>query len=490
MATARSQFKIKQWDGFGGNFIDSDYLAASYGTSKPHVFQDTLGKLFTSSDRFSGKPLLGMTLAKGKVKEIDDEIYRWKMQGSEHKPLVSMGNLDPSNLTPGIGRTTFRIKLDDEFVAAPEVLMGEDPDYALQIVEGPYHDGTGYIYVVRLQTDDNSKFLPVNLLEEGREFNKVWTTVQSEFNEEFGGQYYTSSFMLESQVSAFAQKFTMTDKAMRQEGRISVDFKYTDPKTGKAKKVEKFLPLAEAKMHDELYCSMEAQMWYGERSTYQGQANNYWKKTGPGMRQILKDGHVEYYSGALTEQKLLDYLMDIFFARVEEGNRKVTVMTGTGGALMFHEMLAASSRAFLQVDTNFTSKLTENPRHLSYGAQFTHYQGPEGIEVTVIKNPLYDSTRYCKRMHPDYKNRPIDSYRMTFLDFGNDGNGESNVQFLRVKDTYRYGYNPGTVGPMGPVKGAAVNNLKAGCTWFTEGTGGIWMKDPTRGGELILDFED
>lgn len=207
------------------------------------------------------------------------------------------------------------------------------------------------------------------------------------------------------------------------------------------------------------------------------------------MRQILRDGHIEYYSGALTEQRLVDYLMDIFWSRVDEGDRKVTVMTGTGGSIMFHDMLAASSRAFLTVDNNFISKVSENPRHLSYGAQFTHYQGPEGIEVTLIKNPLYDSTRYCKRMHPDYPGRPIDSWRMTFLDFGMS-EGMDNIQFLKVKDTFRYGYRPGTVGPMGPVKGGAVNSLEASCTWFTEGTAGIWMKDPTRGGELILDFED
>lgn len=488
MATARSQFKIKQWEGFGGNFVDSQYLAASYDTSKPHVFENTLTKIFTSSDRFTGKPLMGMTAAKGKVKEIDNEIYRWYLQGAEEKCARIIENIETSN-TPGIGRTMFRIKLDLDYFMSPDVLFGEDPDYALQIVEGPIQDGTGYIYTVRLQTDDNSKFFPTQYLEPGREFSKVWTSVQSELNSEFGTQQYPSSFQLESQVGAFAQKFELSDKALREQGRISVDFGYTDPMSGKFSKVTKFLPMAEAKMHNELYQSMEAQMWYGERSTYEGNVGHYWKKTGPGLRQILRDGHIEYYNGQLTEQRLIDYLMDIFFSRVDEGNRKVTVMTGTGGSIMFHDMLAASSRAFLQVDTNWTKMISENPRHLSYGAQFTHYQGPEGIEVTLIKNPLYDSTRYQKRMHPEYTNRPIDSWRMTFLDFG-QVDMEDNIQMLKVKDTYRYGYNPGTVGPNGPVKGGEVNSLYAGCTWFTEGTAGIWMKDPSLGGELIFDFED
>lgn len=489
MATARSQFTIKQWEGFGGNFVDSDYLSASYDTAKPYVFENTLAKVFTSSDRFTGKTLLGMTAAKGKVKEIDNETYRWYVQGVEEKSLRSVENLETNNPTPGIGRTTFRVKLDEEWVMSPDVLMGEDPDYALQIVDGPIQDGSGYIYLVRLQTDDNTKYFPTYLMNEGREFSKVWTSTQSEFNEEFGTMQFGSSFMLESQLGFFAQKLTVTDKALRDQGRISCEFGYTDPKTGKMSKVTKFMPMAEAKMWDELYMGMEAQLTYGERSTYQGNGQHYWKKTGPGIRQILKDGHVQYLNGPMTEQFLIDYLMDIFFSRVDEQNRKVVFMTGTGGSIMFHDMLAAQSRSFLQIDTNWTSKLTENPRHLSYGAQFTHYQGPEGIEVTLVKNPLYDSTKYCKRMHPDYPDRPIDSWRMTVLDFGMSG-GEDNIQMLKQKDTFRYGYQPGTVGPNGPIQGGPVNSLKAGCTWFCEGSAGIWMKDPTRGGEIIFDFED
>lgn len=46
-----------------------------------------------------------------------------------------------------------------------------------------------------------------------------------------------------------------------------------------------------------------------------------------------------------------------------------------------------------------------------------------------------------------------------------------------------------TVGPMGPVKGGQAGALVAGYDMFVEGTGGIWMVDVTRGGEIIADFE-
>jgi hypothetical protein len=490
MATTRSQFIIKHYDGFGGNFLDSQYLGASYETGKPYVFENTLKKIFSSTSRFfTGKPLLGMTGAKPYgTKEIDTEIFRWKLQGAEDQSAIVVENVEAGNSVPGINLTTFKIKLNLDYFANPDVLMGEDNDFPLEIVDGPFVDGAGFVYTVRLQTDDPSIFFPSYLLEQGREFSKVWTSVASEYNERFGTQQYPNSFMLESQVGAFGQKVTVTDKALRDQGRIAVEFMYTNPRTNKEEKISKFLPMAEAKMHDELYMSMEAQMWFGKKSHKQGH-KGYWIKTGPGLREQLRDGWVETYNSVLTTERLKNYLMSIFFSRVDEQNRKVVAMTGTLGALMFHDMLASESSSFLTVDTNWIQKLSENPRHLSYGAQFTHYQGPEGIEVTLMKNPMYDSRKYSKRNHPLYPEFPIDSMRFTFLDFGTTG-GENNIQMLKVKDTYRWGYTVGTVGPMGPVKGGQAGALIAGYDMFTEGTGGIVMFDATRGGELIFDFEN
>jgi len=46
-----------------------------------------------------------------------------------------------------------------------------------------------------------------------------------------------------------------------------------------------------------------------------------------------------------------------------------------------------------------------------------------------------------------------------------------------------------TVGPNGPVKGGQAGVLKAGFDIFVEGTAAVWMKDPSRGGELVYDFQ-
>jgi len=184
--------------------------------------------------------------------------------------------------------------------------------------------------------------------------------------------------------------------------------------------------------------------------------------------------------------------LDIFFSRLDAKDRSVVAVTGTLGSFMFHDLLAAEASSFLTVDTNFTTKRS-NPtmagrNELMFGAQYTKYHGPEGIELTLMLNPLYDSLRYQKRRHPQYPKFPIDSMRMTFLDFGVSG-GENNIKMLKVKDTYRHGYVAGTHTPTGPVQGGAVGAKVAGYDMFVEGTGGIMVTDVTRCGELIYDFE-
>jgi hypothetical protein len=54
--------------------------------------------------------------------------------------------------------------------------------------------------------------------------------------------------------------------------------------------------------------------------------------------------------------------------------------------MMFHDMLAAESASFLTVDTHFTQKLSENPRHLSFGAQFTHYYTEDTTDLGSESN--------------------------------------------------------------------------------------------------------
>jgi hypothetical protein len=496
MASVNNRLVIKHYDGFGGNFIDSQYLGAAFDIEKPYVFENTMMKIYASKNQFfTQKQLLGLTGANsfGSM-EIPDEVYRWYLRGAEEKLANSMGLVNATLTAPGLNGTTFQIKLDLDYYHKPDVLMGEDSRYPLQILDGPISDGTGYIYTVRIQgsKDDPTMFLPLENLEEGAQFSKVWTSTPSEGNEDFGTQQVPNSFQLESQLGWFAQSLEITDKALRDQGRLALDWVYTNPMTGKEQKVSQFIPMAEAMMHDQLYESMEAAMVYGRKETVMTENSKYWTKTGPGLREQLRDSWVQYYSDNPSVDLYKDYLLDIYFSREDIDNRKTVAMTGTLGSLFLHDALASQAASFLSVDTHFTKEIDRSRRYLSFGAQYTHYKGPEGIEFSLMRNPMYDSRKYEKRTHPTYKDMPIDSGRYTFLNFGSNRTqkGKPNIMMLSVKDSYRYFQVLGSVGPNGPITNrGTVSVMKAMYSVGVEGSKGIVIFDPTSCGEMILASE-
>ena len=114
-------------------------------------------------------------------------------------------------------------------------------------------------------------------------------------------------------------------------------------------------------------------------------------------------------------------------------------MTGTMGSLSFHTMLANAASGFLKVDTNFIKPTSGGPtsNNLQYGAQYTRYIGPEGIEVELFLNPQYDNFQWCPKADPIETNRPIDSWRMTFFDFAAPSSTSfgSNINLLEVANS-------------------------------------------------------
>jgi len=103
-------------------------------------------------------------------------------------------------------------------------------------------------------------------------------------------------------------------------------------------------------------------------------------------------------------------------------------------------------------------------------------------------NPMNDDIKYCRRFHPQYPDMPIDSARMTILDFGT-ASGSNNISMLKVKDTFVYGWTEGTLSPSGPITNGRFGSLKAGYDVACQGSAGVVIRDVTRCGELIMDFE-
>ena len=477
---------IKQFGNHGTGHIDAAYLGHAFdGIGRPHYFP-VMMNLFSAKHRFypnMDKTLMYATGGKGGITTIDTEKYRWRLVGAEETYGRIIEDIEPLNTTKGLNGTTFKIKADIDYWREPDVLVFSDNEFKAEIIGAGIPDGMGTIYTVRLMGDNPSKVLPNTLLEPGMELSKNWTFLQTEYASKGGTQQFGGYFELEGQVGAFGQELSISDKAWREDGRLEFEF-VNHNADGTTEIVKRFLPVAEAKMKEEYMSSIERQLMYGEKTTRVSD-DGYWKQQGSGLREQMKDGWSVYYNGALTVAMLSDYVMNIFFARKNEEDRSVESLTGTYGGGIFHKLLASEVRSLLTVDSYHIQKLAgSGTQQLSYGSRFVKYNGIYNEQITLRYISMYDDRRNCLQSHPLYPGKPVDSFRMTFADFGSY-NGDQNIKMLTVKDTYQDFYVAGSWSPMGAVKsGQATSNVN-GYSLHVRGTAGIVMHDPTRGGELI-----
>jgi len=493
-------------EGLGGSSFNSTHLTRAYGLDKPHdLSMNALGltQLFSATDIYNSKPLLGMTEAKGKKTILSSNQYTWKLSGHK-KQKLRVTEVVETSTKPGLARQEFQIVLDKGWFHYPDVLIGMSNLYNLEVVGNPTpRNGGSFLYKVRLQTDDTSLFFPVSLIQVGQEFRKVSTSVADEMNQDYGTMQFNSIFELRSQAGNVAEKLEFTDKALR------IDKNSGDPvqklkqwrvpfydNDGKA--YLNFMPMAEAEMMNQIYEDIEWGLNFGRKSTVTG-PQGYLKRTGPGLRQQLEYSNALYHNGNLTLTRLDEWLSAIYRGRKDATpeSRKLVLATGEMGARMFHEMVATQASAFLTLDTFFIQG--KDPRHLSFGAQFTNYKGKNGLDVTVMLDPNKDNPDYCPEMHPIYTDTPIDSWRMDILDFGStkeQTTGEMGDNISMVSEKYADYYfcsagkwdkqtgfpiNDGGMGLAGGVGGYAC---------FIEKSFGLMIRDITRCGFIALRFDN
>jgi len=158
------------------------------------------------------------------------------------------------------------------------------------------------------------------------------------------------------------------------------------------------------------------------------------------------------------------------------------------GMKEFDKVLRAKASGYTLIDTKF---VTGGGQELELGGQFVTYRGLNGVEMTLKHFPIYDNPVYNRKLHP-VSGKPLESYRMTFIDYGMR-DGESNiVKVVRKDREFVMWHVAGSVAPgSGHAKSISTlrANAKDGYSVNFLSEQGIMLKDPTTSGELVCDAE-
>lgn len=469
------------------NFTELNHLMAS-GNARPKVLEDTINQIFASQTLNAGiNPLSCLSL--GKEMEVTGMDWEWKMRGATSRPLVVLEDVESgSGNLRGTQESEFRIKLDENWYKATDVI---DPGtsghkYLCRIMEDPTPHGSGWVYKLRLVTQDNIAGVPAKYFKPGQTWGKMFSTAE-EGSYQAGSTQYSNVIHLKDSLGKIKKEYEMTDYALEEVLAIA----YVD-ETGK--RHNKWINAAEVEFHLQWQKEIERAIFYNRTSNIPG-ATGRKVDDFAGIQQKLEESGNNYVHSGLRAKLIQEYFMDIYYSRVKlEELTDIVGFTGYYGMFSFHEMMMdfLAKERWQMVASNWDTtgpiQKTTSPYHknaYSYGYKFTEWKMPMGGTFKLIHNPIYDD-REINREIDFVTGYPLESQRITFLDFGKDSKGDSNFRLVSKKDGFKFWYTAGGVSPYGPMKGTIGSTKREGLEMVYSKQLGVHIQDPTRSGELIL----
>jgi hypothetical protein len=479
MAKLRNKL-IVQTMPWHANMTELNHLGAAL-IAKPDVLEGKMTQIFTAH-RYSDNPLTTMLAGKHEETRKSSE-WEWKMRGANTRPLIVIENLEATNSTPGKMKTTFKLKLDEEWFIPGDILHpgSSDKRYQVRIQDGPVRHGTGFVYTVRLMSDDPNFFLPAHYLKAGQPWAKLFSQYE-EAAEQSGSTQYSMPFTLKNRMGRYRKQYRVTGDAAQEVLAVKIQ-------DNAGKWHDSWIKYAEVEYWEQWYRELERGYWYSRSTDTVIGANGRPIRSGPGVQELLEDSHQHHYS-ALTATLVEEYLMDIFYGRVKPGKaRKIKGFTGEYGMIQFHRAIQdwQAKNGFIQVVDKVMIDKTSSEYHenaLSAGYQYVKYRMANGAELELVHNPLYDDQEINFEIDP-VTGFPIESQRITFLDFSGEG-AESNIKLMNKANSFKCGYVAGLQTPFGPVNKGPMAHSGDYYEMHVQKQCGVHIEDVTKCGELIL----
>jgi hypothetical protein len=476
-------YKSKYFSGL----TDENMLSNALLT-QPHQVSTVLSYIF---GRYENNTLDFLTTGMGKTITVENREYEWPVM-IEHDKAITIkdakwkGSAISSTDTPGIGGTPIQIWVAEKWFGVGAIVAFDDRNFQARVMSEPYQDGTDFVYTLQVVGDTPGAFIDPSQLATGKQISREGSAYE-EYSEEADIVNYQTPFKLRNQLTTMRLRYDITGDAYSSVMVIAMK----DPKSGKTSYL--WSDYQEWRAMRQWYDTIERFSIYSKyNSNSDGTVslkgtNGRPVYIGAGLLQQIAPANKKYYT-ELTADLLEDFLFDLSYNILGTNERKFVALTGEMGMKELDRVLREKASSYTLVDSVFVSGSGQN---LTLGGQFTSYKMLNGIELTLKHFPIYDNTTYSRKLHP-VSGKPLESYRMTFIDYGSR-DGEPNLMKVVRKDREMVMWHvAGSVAPgAGHAKAASTlrSNAKDGYTVNFLSEQGIMLKDPTSSGELICDAE-
>ena len=468
------------------DLIDTAKISAA-SQQNPYQVATVLSYVFGTKDNGYNTSLDMLTGGLGNVMTIDQPSWEWNVMIDADRAVTIRdakwnGAAITDDSTAGLGNTPIMLWLEDNWFGPTAVLEFDDKEFQVRVAGAPYQDGNLWVYTCFVADGQPTSYIPAELLKPGCQVSRLASAVE-EYSEEGDILNYNTHFKMRNYLTTIRINYDITGSAYSTVMAIALQ----DPKTGK--KSYLWADYQEWVALREWYKRCERMLVYMKSNVNKDGSCNLKGKNGrpafigAGLLEQIAPSNRRYYT-RLTAELLEDFLFDLSYNVLGTNERKFVALTGEMGMREFDRVLKEKMANMNLIDTVFVTGSGDN---LKFGGQFKTYAMSNGIELTLKYFPLYDNTTYNRQLHP-VTLKPLESYRMTFLDLGRR-DGEANIVKVVRKD--REFVNWCTAGSVTPAGYAHSNtevrsNAKDGYSVHFLGEVGIMLKDPRACGELIM----
>lgn len=469
------------------DLVDENMLANALLT-KPYEVSTVLSYIFGT---YETSTLDFLTMGLGKTLTIENRQYEWPVMIESDKAISIksakwQGNDISSTDVPGLNGTPIQVWVGEKWFGPGAIVAFDDREFQARVQGEPYQDGSDWVYTLVVADGQPESFIPPSLLAVGKQISREGSAYE-EYSEEADIMNYQTPFKLRNHLTTMRLNYDITGDAYSSVMVVAMK----DPKSGKTSYL--WSDYQEWRALRQWYNTIER---YGVYSKYNANAdgttdlmgtNGRPVYIGAGILEQIAPANKRYYT-TLSADLLEEFLFDLSYNILGTSERKFVALTGEMGMKEFDRVLREKASAYNLIDTKF---VTGSGQELTLGGQFTTYKMLNGIELTLKHFPMYDNTVYNRKLHPT-SGKPLESYRMTFIDIG-QRDGEPNlVKVVRKDREMVMWYVGGSVAPgSGHAKSITTlrSNTKDGYSVNFLSEQGYMLRYPNSSGELICDAE-
>jgi hypothetical protein len=480
--TQVSPLQIYSTRNFTG-LTDSNHLSNAYLT-KP----ETVGSILSYASGYQEDNVLTLlTGGIGNTLTVNNREYDWELHSQSERTIeVVFDSPQASSGTPGIGGTPFQIYFGENWFDNSDNIVADDQT-TYHIVEEPFQEGAYWVVTVVANDIDPTTFADVTVVNTGARFSKDYSTVP-EYSPRGGGVSYSTPYKLQNQLTTLRKTYNVTRNA----AKAVMVLEMTSPD---GKKTKLWTKLAEWTAMSEWYKEIDRSMIY---SIYNKNARGEVKLQGDngrsvyhgaGLRQQIAPANIRFYS-ELTYDILDQFLLDLSYDTSKwGGNYKFVALTGKMGMREFNRAITDHAKGNNITVTNSGTFISGSGDSLTFTGYFKTVEFLNGVSLTVKEFPPYDDIIRNRLLHPKTL-KPVESYRFTILNFGQNKEGKSNIKKVAMAESeMAYWHVAGSTDPMGGVAKSVSTARASGIDGYEVhflSECGIMIEDPTSCGELIL----